>query len=108
LSPIGFVEFANNGSIHGDEDSHCDPSVFNFPRLPRGPVVGCGVRKHLTDVAGPGADAVTKPDANASTVAGPGASAITITCTGPITVGRENHDHAESGPGNTRGRHRRL
>src|SRR5688572_30244925 len=95
--------FANNGRVHGDEDSHCDPSVFNFPRLPRGPVVGCGVRKHLTDVAGPGADAVTKPDAdaNASTDAsarsGPGAG--TSTCAGPSTVGRADHDRAEPGPG---------
>ncbi len=31
-------------------------------RLPRGPVVGCGVRKHLPDVAR--SDANTHPDAN--------------------------------------------
>ena len=75
-----------------------DPNAFTTPRLPRGPVVGCGVRKHFPDVSRPDANADAKPDADANTNpdadadTNPDADANPITFTDADTVGREDHD----------------
>ena len=66
------------------------------------------MRKHLTDVARPGSDALTKPDADANTNTGsnsdPDAHAITDTDAGE----REHHSLTESGGRDATGRHRGL
>ena len=75
----------------------------------RGPVVGCGVRKHLPDVAGsesdPDAvtDSDTNPDAHAD--ANPNADADADADTNPDAkpdaepggLQHQHHDHTESG-----------
>ena len=73
----------------------------------RGPVVGCGVRKHFPDVAGsesdPDAvtDTDTNPDAHADANPDADADADTNSHTNPDTesgrVQHFHHDHTESG-----------
>ena len=81
--------------MHGDEVNQFEPSVFNFPRLPRGPVVGCGVWKHFTDVPGPHTNADAESDANTNTNPNAHTDSDTKSVAGPR--GREHYDQPESG-----------